>query len=136
MTSLKLIPQNQVSADQSLVCFSSQLVARLDSLIFSSSSQTVDASHMANLASHSYSLAALLYQAKLCSPCVDLLSTSLTACIALAERDPSRKGLARPRYKLQAEVFAKLGRHKEALVSLTKGLAIAAQVEEASRVAS
>ena len=94
----------------------------------------VDASHIANLASHSYSLAALLYQAKVCSPCVDLLSTSLTACTALAARDPSRKGLARPRYKLQAEVLAKMGRHKEALVSLTKGLLIAAQVEEASRV--
>ena len=138
LASLKAIPQTHLSSDQPLVSFSSQLVARLHSLLFSSSStigsQTVDASHVANLASHSYSVAALLYQAKVCSPCVDLLNTSLAACTTLATRDPSRKGLARPRYKLQAEVFAKLGRHKEALVSLAKGLFIAAQVEEASRV--
>ena len=137
LTSLKAIPQTQLVVDQPIITTSTQLVARLHSLIFGNSDngQVVDASHLANLASNSYSLAALLYQAKLCLPCVDLLSTSLTACIALSTRDSSRKGLARPRYKLQADVFAKLGRHKEALVSLAKGLLIATQVEEASRVA-
>ena len=128
LASVKLLPQTQISADQPLVASSLQLVARLHSLVFSSSGQVIDASHIANLASHSYSLAALLYQAKVVSPCADLLSTSVTACTALSARDSSRKGLARPRYKLQAEVFSKLGRHKEALVSLAKGLAIAAQV--------
>ena len=128
LASVKLLPQTQISADQPLVASSLQLVARLHSLVFSSSGQVIDASHIANLASHSYSLAALLYQAKVVSPCADLLSTSVTACIALSARDSSRKGLARPRYKLQAEVFSKLGRHKEALVSLAKGLTIAAQV--------
>ena len=124
LASVKLLPQTQISADQPLVASSLQLVARLHSLVFSSSGQVIDASHIANLASHSYSLAALLYQAKVVSPCADLLSTSVTACIALSAKDSSRKGLARPRYKLQAEVFSKLGRHKEALVSLAKGLTI------------
>ena len=127
LTSLRS-PGQEVTDSSPLVTTSCSLVEQFSSCLSLLPSTPDTKVHMTNLASHSYSLSATLYNAKLFPPCRSLLETSLTS---LASLEPSKRALARPRYKLLAEVLWRLGQYREALVSLGRGLVTVLQEEEA-----
>ena len=113
--------------DCPLVTSSTSLVDRLASLL---SPLPENKPHLTNLANLSYSLASLLYQAKVLPPCRPLLTSSLTACSSLVSLDPGKVGLARSRLRLQTEVLRGLGEHRAALVSVGRAALVAVREGE------
>ena len=133
LTSLRS-PGQEVTDSSPLVTISCSLVDQFSSCLTLLPSNPDRKVHLTNLASHSYSLAATLYNAKLSPPCRSLLQTSLTSLASLASFGPANKALARPRYTLLALVLWRLGQYREALVSLGRGVVTVLQEEEAGLV--
>ena len=125
LAALRALPS--LAEGHTLVTTSTALVGRLATALPSLPSADTK-THQANLASQSLSLATVFYQAKLYPPCRSLLKTSLDSV------DLTKKGLARQRHKLLAEVLWRVGEHRAALASLARGLLAALEEEEAGRL--